>query len=297
MIKSIEVTNHLNDRLTIDMGNPDYSAGFFIQSISGLGPVKASINTTDYAAMDGSSFNSARLPARNIVLRLGFLDFASPSIEEIRQSSYKFFPIKKQIKFTITTDKRICEIYGHVENNEIEIFSKNEGSVISILCPNPYFYSGNNVNSTVFYGVLDEFEFPFGNESVSESLITMGSITNQQEANVMYTGDVDTGITFAFYARGAVSNISIYNVYTREEMHLNISLIADDELFISTVKGDKYITLLRNGAYYNYLSALDIDNSSWFQISKGDNVFAYTAEEGVNTLQLKVLNKILYEGI
>jgi len=42
---------------------------------------------------------------------------------------------------------------------------------------------------------------------------------------------------------------------------------------------------------------LDIDNSSWLQITKGDNAFVYAAVEGVDNLQLKILNKILYEGV
>lgn len=298
MIKSIAITNHLNDRLVIDMRNPDYSAGFFIQSITGLDPVKANINVSDYSIMDGASFNSARLPSRNIVISLGFLYVGTPTIEEIRQSSYKYFPTKKKIKFEIITDKRKCEAYGYIEKNEVNIFSKTEGSVISIICPDPYFYSAeDSLHTTVFYGVENEFEFPFSNDSLTNPLITMGSITNQQEANVLYTGDVDTGVILNFYARGNVSNISVYNIYTREELNLHMDLITDDELFVSTVKGDKYVTLLRGGSYYNYLGALDIDNSTWLQISKGDNVFAYTATEGVENLQLKVLNRILYEGV
>jgi len=297
MIQSIAVTNSLNNRLIIDMRSPDYSAGFFIQSITGLDPVKANINLSDYSGIDGASFNSARLPSRNIVLSLGFLDIGSPTIEEIRQTSYKYFPIKKKIKLEITTDKRKCEIYGYVEKNEINIFSKSEGSIISIICPDPYLYSSGSINTTIFYGVVNNFEFPFSNESTVDSLITMGSIVNRQEANVIYTGDADTGITLDFYARGAVSTITVYNIYTREELHLNVSLVTDDELFVSTIKGNKYVTLLRNGTYYNYLGMLDIDNSSWMQISKGDNAFTYDAVEGVDNLQLKILNRILYEGV
>lgn len=298
MIKSIAITNHLNDRLVIDMRDPDYSTGFFIQSITGLDPVKANVNVSDYSLIDGASFNSARIPSRNIVISLGFLDVGTPTIEEIRQSSYKYFPTKKKIKFEIVTDKRNCEAYGYVEKNEVNIFSKTEGSVISIICPDPYFYSAeDSLHTTVFYGVENEFEFEFSNESLTDSLISMGSITNKQEANVLYTGDVDTGVIFNFYARGNVSNISVYNIYTREELNLNIDLLTDDELFVSTIKGNKYVTLLRNGSYYNYLGALDIDNSMWLQISKGDNAFAYTAVEGIENLQLKVLNRILYEGV
>ena len=76
--------------------------------------------------------------------------------------SYKYFPTKKKIKFEIVTDKRNCEAYGYVEKNEVNIFSKTEGSVISIICPDPYFYSAeDSLHTTVFYGVENEFEFEF----------------------------------------------------------------------------------------------------------------------------------------
>lgn len=298
MIQSIAITNHLNDRLIIDMRNPDYSTGFFVQSITGLEPVKANINISDYSMADGGAFNLARLPSRNIVLSLGFLDVGTPTIEEIRQSSYKYFPIKKKVKFEIFTDKRRCEIFGYIEKNENNIFSKNEGTVISIICPDPYFYSTDtNFNTTIFYGVVNSFEFPFSNESLSESLLTMGEIVNQQEANVIYTGDATVGVILNFYAHGDVSDISIYNMQTYEEMHVSIDLIAGDELFIYTSKGEKAIILLREGVYSNALGCLDISNSSWFQLSRGDNLFAYRAEVGSEYLQLKIMNRIVYEGV
>jgi hypothetical protein len=125
----------------------------------------------------------------------------------------------------------------------------------------------------------------------------MGAVTNQQEANVIYKGDANIGVTMAFYARGDVSNISIYNMVTREEMYLDIELIDGDELFVSTNKGSKSITLFRDGVYFNALVALDINNSVWFQLSKGDNLFSYAAEEGLEYLQLKIMNRVLYEGV
>ena len=54
--------------------------------------------------------------------------------------------------------------------------------------------------------------------------------------------------------------------------------------------------LLRNGLYTNILNCLDRD-SDWFQLSKGDNLFAFVAEEGTSNLQFRIQNKIVYEGV
>lgn len=44
------------------------------------------------------------------------------------------------------------------------------------------------------------------------------------------------------------------------------------------------------------LNALDKE-SDWFQLTKGDNIFAYTADEGAENLQFKIENRIIYEGV
>ena len=45
MIKAVTVTNHLGESLTMDLMQPEGS-GFTVRSISGLGPVKATVNVT-----------------------------------------------------------------------------------------------------------------------------------------------------------------------------------------------------------------------------------------------------------
>ena len=60
MIHSFAITNYLGDRIKLDLREPEFS-GFLIKSVTGLGPVKATVNTTEVVTNDGSMFNSARL--------------------------------------------------------------------------------------------------------------------------------------------------------------------------------------------------------------------------------------------
>ena len=73
-------------------------------------------------------------------------------------------------------------------------------------------------------------------------------------------------------------------------------LVAGDEIIICTVKGNKYVRLLRDGETTNILNCLD-KNTDWFTLAKGENVFAYNAETGANNLQFKIENRIVYEGV
>ena len=304
MIRAITVTNYLGDSIKLDLARPEQS-GFVVTSVTGLGSGKANINMTEVATNDGSLFNSSRLPSRNIVISLKYL--WHDSIEDVRQLSYKYFPIKKKLTLLIETDNRQAEIDGYTETNEPTIFSKDEGSDISIVCPNPFFYSAgkDGINTTIFYGVEPLFEFPFSNESLYECLLEMGRIQNQTEKTIVYSGDAEIGVTIAIHAIGEARNITIYNTGTREIMRIDTDklkaftgsgIIPGDEIIICTVKGQKSITLLRNGKTTNILNCLD-KNADWFQLAKGDNIFAYTVEEGRANLQFRIENRIVYEGV
>jgi hypothetical protein len=214
MIKSITATNYLGESIKMELRFPEKS-GFLIQDITGLGPSKATINSTELSTSDGSLFNSARTNARNIVLMLKL--FEKPTIEITRQNSYKYFPIKKRVKLLIETDTRTCEIYGYVESNDPIIFDKSQTAQISIICPDPYFYSVG-IKTTIFSGIEPEFVFPFSNESISDNLIETGQVIINQEQTIYYTGDEEIGVLIYIHALGTATNLTIYNTLTREVM-------------------------------------------------------------------------------
>ena len=378
MIKKVIITNYLGESIEFELTNP-YKTGIYVSSITGLGPGKASINTTDIATDDGSIFNSARSEQRNIVMELGFMQVPgiTDTIEDARQLTYKFFPKKKPLRFYILTDNRELEIYGYTESNEPDIFSKDEKTQISIICPDPLFYSAGEggTHETVFNGVDFLFEFAFDNNSVGvpvtiipgiaqekqllvlelpdpedeeeratidptctyfvpvdgtdyyfdayvflpiknewkllgrhmyyQPVIEMGSIEILKERTIFYDGDTETGIVIKIHAIGNAEHITIYNTGTREKMILDTDklttlmgagITAGDEITISTIKGNKFITLLRNGREYNILNIMD-KNADWFQLAKGDNIFTYTATYGASNLQFKILNQIAFEGV
>lgn len=304
MIRALIIKNYLGDIIRLELARPEDS-GFVVKSITGLGPGTADINTTEVATNDGGLYNSSRLPTRNIVITLGYL--WKDSIEDARQQSYKYFPIKKKLKLLIETDNRQAEIEGYVEANNPYIFSKDEGTDISIICPDPFFYSAgeNGKNTTIFYGVEPLFEFPFENNSLTENLLEMGMIQNQMEKVVNYDGDSEIGVTITIHSVGEASNIAIYNTGTREIMRIDTNkiekltgsgIVAGDDIIICTVKGKKSIVLRRAGKTTNILNCLE-RNADWFQLAKGDNIFAYTAETGSSNLQFRIENRIIYEGV
>lgn len=304
MINSVTVTNDRGESIKLELRFPEKS-GFLVKDIRGLGPTKADINSTDLSTMDGSIYNSARLNSRNITITLKLMD--NPTVETMRQLSYKYFPIKKRIKLLIETDNRTCETYGYVEANEPVIFSDQQTTQISIICPDPYLYStGNQGTITAFSGIVSMFQFPFSNESTTENLIVVGSMTTDQDLKtIVYEGDSEIGINIFIHATSTATDLTIYNPKTMEIMKIdNARLIAltgygiktGDDIVISTIKGQKSITLTRDGNNINILNCLDRD-VDWFQLSRGDNPFTFYTLEGANNLQFRIENQTVYEGV
>src|SRR5690606_21799099 len=147
----------------------------------------------------------------------------------------------------------------------------------------PHFYSAgpDGNNTTVFYGVESVFEFPFSNESLTDPLIVFGNIQLKTENVITYKGDTEIGVTIHIHAIGEVENITIYNTGTREIMRIDTvklealtgsGIVAGDDIVIKTQKGDKSITLIREGQYINILNCLGKE-TDWFTLAKGDNIF------------------------
>lgn len=301
MIKSLTVTNYLGDSLKIELGRPETS-GFLVRNITGLGPPKADINSTELVTSDGALYNSSRIQTRNLVLYLDFM--MKPTIEAVRLLSYKYFPVKKFVTIKMETDSRVAEVSGYVESNEPDIFSKKEGTQISIICPDPYFYSENE-NIVTFSGFESLFEFEFSNESLDTNLITMGEISTVTTNVVEYYGDAEVGLVMVLKANGPVENPMVVNLNTNESIRIDSAkmialtgsdIVAGDEIRISTLRNNKFVVLLRNGVYTNILNTLDRD-TDWFTLAKGDNEFAYFADDGLLNLYFEIRYRMVYEGV
>lgn len=304
MIYSVTVTNYVGNSWEIELVNPK-KYGIAITDITGIDAVSADIYDQEMASSDGSIYTSSRAKKRNIVISAKLLPV--DTVEKVRHLLYKMFPVKRSTTLRFKTETRVCEIDGYVESNAHVIFKDQVTVQISIICPYPYFHSAGNdgENITYFYGIEPMFEFPFSNESLDDNLIEFGSIVNKKENVITYGGDEDVGVTIRIDAFGEAGSITIYNVLTRESLHLDNEKLKTmtgsgikqgDEIIISTVKNNKYIQLLRDGKYTNILNCLDRD-SDWISLSNGDNVFAYEADSGADNLQFCIENDILYTGV
>lgn len=280
---SLKVENDRGDTLELT-NNPKYT----VYKIEGLNPPQATINSSVNTTSDGSKINNVRLENRNIVIYTTI----EGDVEANRINLYKYFPVKKSVKLYFTNRSREVYICGTVELIECDVFTNKQVAQISLICPQPYFKAVDEL-VTLFSDVSAMFSFPF---SISSAGVEVSAITTNIRKSIINTGDVDTGVVIKLFAVASVVKPVIYDVLKRTHLKLNFTMLAGDTLVINTNVGEKSIELIRDGVTYNAMGYM-VQDSAWFILGAGDNVFTYDAESGGSNLQLTFTTAILYSGV
>lgn len=280
---SLKVKNNRNEEMFIT-GNSNYT----LFKIEGLNPPQATINSSVNATTDGSIINSVRTENRNIVLYLAI----EGDVETNRLNVYKYFPIKQTVTLYFSNGSRDVYIKGIVEVIECDLFSNKQIAQVSIVCPQPYFKTIEEL-SISFGDVLKKFQFPF---SIPAEGIEFSPVVSNQRKTIVNTGDAEAGIIIELFAVGTVENPVIYNVLTGGKMQFNATMLPSDKIIVNTNVGEKSITLIREGVSYNAMGLMTA-GSEWFKLINGDNVFTYDADSGTSSLQLNFTAALLYSGV
>lgn len=304
MIYTIIATNAKGDSVELDLANP-WAGGIAVMGASGLGPAEGTINTVNFATSDGALFNSSRIKSRDIELNLKFL---GSDIEAVRHKLLRYFRVKHPITLDFITDYRHTYITGHVEKNEIDIFSNSEGADLTIVCPNPFFKLRDPVkgkNSVRFTSSTPSFEFEFEDPNADSPTLKFGEMTSTGETVVVYEGDADASTIVDIQFLGPATGLKLYNTTTQTRINIDTNEIsrlfgstikAGDRLSISSGVGDKYVKAYRDGKVYNALSALDRD-SDWIFLTPGDNLITVRADTGIENISSIISFENLYESI
>lgn len=269
----------------LDLSN---NADYYLLSVGGLTPPTATINTGVIATKDGSVFNSSRLNDRNIVLTIA----PRQNIEISRINLYKYFKSKQYVKLYLKNRTRNVYIEGYVENMEGDLYENPQKLQISVICPNPYF-KDVETNFYEFSNVTSAFEFPFSIDSVGVAISNISPFT---EVDIINNSDDEVGVVIELRANGLCLEPTIYNMTTNEHFTFELEMYAGDVVTVNTNRGEKGITLLRDGVYTNLINNVTRD-SKWLNLIVGDNIFSYTTLHGAENLNVNVILQPVYEGI
>ena len=262
MLTKVEARNAAGNVLTLPFGEP--VAGIYVKGVDGLDPVKASIITSSFASQDGEQYQSARRPARDITLGLGFdPDWVLTTPKAIRDYLYQWFMTKQQNELRFYEDSGlVVSIVGRCESNDSPRLTSDPDATIGMYCFLPDFIGMTNETISGF------------------------SASDSSESTVNYLGTTETGFLFTLNVNRTVTGLSLYMrgpdgiQYEMAFVLPSGTMVAGDVLRISTVPGNKYATLTHAGLDINVLYAIS-PSSPWLTLQPGTNRIRLLMSGGV----------------
>ena len=280
---NVIIENENGDQL--DLMNTKDMVCIGIDEVAGA---SATINETENATLDGSVINSERLNSRTITISVRIFS----NCGTCRELIYQHAVIKKYIKLTLINDIRSVYIEGQVKSVEADPFTQKESMTIEIVCPEPFF------NEVV--AVMEEFSYIIKmlhfELAIEKDGIPFGCITDTIQAEVVNTGECDTGIIFTLVASNEVVNPKISDMETGEYFRLIYTMRAGEEITINTNDKNKSITSLYQNVKTNLLNSRD-KTSTWLKAKIGSTKFTYTTEKGFDDLEVTFKYQNKYLGI
>lgn len=248
-----------------------------ITDIQGLDPVKATVNTTPYASVDGESIDGSQVPSRNIVMNVRpNPDWATWTPEALRQLLYSYFMPKSTVRLAFTSDELpVVEIFGVVDTIEANPFSQDPEFVISLICSDPYF---TKVEETVVSGTAITAGGSFTNVTI-DSNVELGLRTT-----LIWTTTKPAFVSVQIKAPSFIS----FDV----DLTQNAALDSTKRFELSSVPKDKFVFAASpdNGLFYYLLPWIN-ESSVWPTLKQGVNQFAIVTDSGGQSWDLRYHEK------
>lgn len=278
----------IQETRSLELNNINYK----IISIDGIDYPELDISTTSNAHYDGSYINSNRADKRTIIIQA---EYQFADIENERDKLLSFFNFKNTGTLVIDYSKRKKSIQYNISDFKSKIDNVNDklNFEVELLCTEPYLrdVAESKLDIALWRGA---FHFPL--RCTTKNKIIMGVKEPSLIANINNTGDVETGMIIEFRALGTVKNPSLFNINTREFIKVNSTMSAGEIIRINSNIGHKSIVKEIDGIQNKIMNLLDID-STFLQLSVGDNLFRYDAEDGFNFMEVSIYFNPSYLGV
>lgn len=268
---------------------------YMTSKIEGLNPPPGTISTSTYAGMDGSYLNNAFIEKRNLVISF---EMRGIDIEKRRHLLYRVVKPSRYIKVYYKTAGIDVYAEGYVETCEVNNFETLTSGQISIICPDPYWYSTSPVYA-YYSQIIGAFHFPFPG---SDAPFPLGIYSTTDNITIQNDGD-ETGFTIQIEASSsetvpeiAAVTPTIYNADTGEYLQIKGDILKGDIITITTKTGNKTVILTHNGVDSNIINRL-VSGSTWLSLREGKNTFHVQAVRGVKNLKVTLMHRNAYLGV
>lgn len=249
----------------------------------------------------GETLTGQKIDARDIDIKGSINKRYKDRVLELRRAALKV--LNPELSGTLTYIYKNFVRVIDCKVDDTPVFSRKKvfnDFTIQFKCPSPFWREEQDEKADIA-SWIGAFEFDLEipeDEGLSEDEI--GIEFDYREPNVIVDvyneGDVSTGMRIEFRATGTLSNPILLNMDTGEYIQINAELLAGDVVTVNTEYGKKGATLVRGGITEDYFRYVDVD-STFMQLTIGDNVFRYDAESGVDALEVTLYHSNKYLGV
>lgn len=272
MLTKVEIRTRQGNSLVMPF--EDWDNGLGIAAIEGLDPTKATIVSSGFANQDGEQYHSSKREARDLKFKIDIVpDFVQTTAKSLRNKLYQFLMPKALVTARFYDELgSYVDVVGRVESFDAPLFTEEPVANISLRCLDPDFFDPN--------------------PSTQSGLTVTGSTVTM--TTVPYLGSVEAGILFTLSLDRNLNSFSIvHQTPFGDTFQLDFAetLLAGDELTISTISGSKGASLKRGSSITSLLYGVN-PTSKWLELEgPGDNYIRVSAPAAGVPWKIQYVNR------
>ena len=296
-MKEYELLKYVNSRgeiITFGIGS-SYHVNVQ-KDVTGISDITNTIYSTGSMGQNGDTYVGNRIEPRDIEIEGKIRETGKDTQLKLRRDAVRILNPELQGTLYYIYGNYVKKIGAKVKESPRFTHAKlSEEFSILFRCLDPFWRDEDEIREDIASWVGD-WEFPCEIDLNDDEDMIFGHHEELVVVTVYNDGHVDTGMRIQFRALGAVENPSLFNIATREYIKINYTMQGGDVITVDTNYGSKGITLLRNGQETNLYRYMDVD-STFMQLSIGDNTFRYDADSGLSNLEVTVFFAQKYLGV
>ena len=268
---------------------------FLLAEAEGLHGIEVDIGESESPYTDGSSIETVKALPRGIELTL----ILRGDVEEAINAVTSVVKSKQMVTLKEESSKGEITVKGVVTIPPYSRMMQSCRITLTIYCGQPYWEDLVQMVAEISEATALLF-FPVEGQYFTENGRPFGVLDTDLEKTFVNDGDTDVGMIITINTFGKVKNPRISCSSGTQNgwwMQLNTTLEDDVEVEISTVRGNKYITI--NGVEtYNgepVTNLFEFNGNDWLQVEQGENTFNITAESGNTNLHFSISYKRRFE--
>ena len=253
---------------------------FWLTNINGQTSANTSISSGVIGGIDGDTVNNIQAQPRTIIFDLRIK--SGVNVESAKRKILEVIKLKQNGTLRWTQNERTVDITGKVESIDMSRWTNAALMQVTLHCEQPFWEDVQSIIEQINEAINLHYFTDYLNDMLyfPEAGIPFGEYDTTRSKHFYNSGDVGVGLEIDIIAIDKVTNPIIYDAngnyfgvgYGTGEK--KVVMESGDKIVITTQRGNKTVTL-------NGVSIFDKikPNSTWLQLSTGDNQFAINSDD------------------